>query len=350
MVKYNFIALLLVFITLACSESGARKDNSFLPEAQYNGDYVWLISDTTSYKGQLGNQIQEDFSRPFDVLPQDERSYKVAFSEYIGLNDLMKRWEVMIFAVDLNKPTRLRDYVSAQFKHKLSNSSSFEFSSFIVNDQWAQNQLVIYLVGASEKSLIEGYQKQKETINKMINSHVLKRESRAIEKLNKNHDLAKEIKTSFNFDLIIPIDYRSAGQVEGAKWFIKDIPKGYMSLVFYQESYSDSSMFEKERLIQKRDQVLGKFIKGEFDNEIMSSERRVLIEEETLNFNGQYGKKLNGLWRLKEAFSGGPFNHYAFYNPITQNIVYIDAFVMAPGEKKKPLMRELQGIIHTIKF
>jgi ribosomal protein S11 len=31
-------------------------------------------------------------------------------------------------------------------------------------------------------------------------------------------------------------------------------------------------------------------------------------------------------------------------------IDHVDVFVMAPGDKKKPLIRELEAIVQTIKF
>lgn len=350
MVKVIFNSLLLLFLISCSSNEGGTtiKRNSFLPDAQYNGDYVWLISDTSTWKGAFGKAIQADYSNPYSVFPQDEKSYRVTFSEYIGLNDLMKRWEVMIFAVDLNKDTRLKQYVLRKFQSKLKDHD-IEYESFMLKDQWANGQLVVYLIGASEQALLRGYKKQEQAIREMVDAHVMTRAVKSVNKLTKNKISIKEVDSAYSFNIQIPAEYTSAGNLEKALWYLKDIPTGYQAIVFYSTSYEDSSDFNSEQIIQERDKYLS-FVQGESDEEAMVTERRVVIEDKVISIGNQYCKELRGLWRLKGAFTGGPFVHYAVYNPNTKMINHVDVFVMAPGDKKKPLIRELEAIVQTIKF
>jgi hypothetical protein len=47
---------------------------------------------------------------------------------------------------------------------------------------------------------------------------------------------------------------------------------------------------------------------------------------------------------------GGPFVTYYFENAALKKAFVVDAFIHAPGTKKKPEVRRLEALLSTIKF
>jgi hypothetical protein len=146
------------------------------------------------------------------------------------------------------------------------------------------------------------------------------------------------------------MNFRQGWKDNNFYWYVKDITKGYLGLVVYDADYEDSTAFNMMNVLKKRDVVMGQFITGHDSTKTMMTDHLEMVEEKVITLGGQYAKEFRGLWRLKDEFIGGPFVHYATYNPVSKRITYIDAFVMAPGEDKKAHLKELEAIVHTLKY
>jgi hypothetical protein len=50
---------------------------------------------------------------------------------------------------------------------------------------------------------------------------------------------------------------------------------------------------------------------------------------------------------MEKDFMGGPFASYLLPDAKNNRILFIDAFVYAPGQKKRPEMRRLETVFST---
>jgi hypothetical protein len=59
---------------------------------------------------------------------------------------------------------------------------------------------------------------------------------------------------------------------------------------------------------------------------------------------------LRGLWKLENAFMGGPFINISLLDENRNRVVTVDAFVYAPSLDKRIYVRELEAILNTFKI
>jgi hypothetical protein len=66
--------------------------------------------------------------------------------------------------------------------------------------------------------------------------------------------------------------------------------------------------------------------------------------------NGEYLVELRGLWRLENAFMGGPFISHTILDEKNNRIVTVEGFVYAPSLDKRNYVRELEAILQTFEL
>ena len=81
------------------------------------------------------------------------------------------------------------------------------------------------------------------------------------------------------------------------------------------------------------------------DNYMVVNDEDLPVYEYSLNLDGRYTKELRGIWEMSKDFVGGPFCTYVVINEEKRELVYIDTFVLAPGQKKRNLMQQLEYIV-----
>ena len=47
---------------------------------------------------------------------------------------------------------------------------------------------------------------------------------------------------------------------------------------------------------------------------------------------------------------GGPFVSYMMRNANTNELLFLDGFIHAPGEEKRRYMQELEHVLHSVQF
>ena len=56
-----------------------------------------------------------------------------------------------------------------------------------------------------------------------------------------------------------------------------------------------------------------------------------------------------GLWSMKGDAMGGPFVSHSVVDSASRRIVVAEAFVYAPGMKKRNLLRQVEAALYTMK-
>jgi hypothetical protein len=79
----------------------------------------------------------------------------------------------------------------------------------------------------------------------------------------------------------------------------------------------------------------------------MKTEQRYPVIRNEMAKNGEFLVELRGLWRLENAFMGGPFLSHTILDEKNNRIVTIEGFVYAPSLDKRNYVRELEAILQT---
>jgi len=69
-----------------------------------------------------------------------------------------------------------------------------------------------------------------------------------------------------------------------------------------------------------------------------------------VSFNDKYAIEARSLWRVQGDFMGGPFVTYTFVDEKTNRLFMIDGWVFAPKYDKRDYMRQVEGIIWSLRF
>jgi hypothetical protein len=66
--------------------------------------------------------------------------------------------------------------------------------------------------------------------------------------------------------------------------------------------------------------------------------------------DGRFALEAKGIWEMVNDFSGGPFFTYLVYDQDRGELLFLDAFILAPGEDKRDVMQQMEQILRSARF
>ena len=81
----------------------------------------------------------------------------------------------------------------------------------------------------------------------------------------------------------------------------------------------------------------------------MQIERRMTPSYEEVSFHGAFAAEVRGLWRMENDFMGGPYYSLTFYDEPNVRLITVEGYAYAPYFDKRPYMREIEGIVKSVK-
>ena len=204
-------------------------------------------------------------------------------------------------------------------------------------------------IDALAKALVENF----DGISSRVNEHDLIQLNATTYARGENLGLAGILKERFSAEIIIPTDYKTVlDTVEQNKmiWFRRDTKSGTMNVVLREYDYSGPELltsdqaknrFDEFGINVSSDQPETYIIINNIDLPLLSFDRTI---------NGNYAKEYRGIWEMENDFFGGSYQGYAFVNESTSKMLVMDAFVHAPGQKKRNMIQQLDRIAKRIKF
>lgn len=373
-----FLLPILLLVLTACDQEDKRnqtggrrqiaqvKNNQFTPESSGGEFEVLVFNDNIRRDSTLQNALKQVFQRPYPALPQPEAWFRTAFINADEFNKLHRRHKsvLMVSIIPEDKKTNrvAADNVFSQ-KELQGMANKKGISLRHKWDVHAQPQLVMMLTAPSRKVLLKRLDKYQTAILKPFDEQ----ENRAIEKKvfsgGTKKGLIDELQNNAGYYFLLPMGYdkertyfdkatNSRLQEAGLNhfaWYSLGTGETVSNVMTYDRPYTDS-MLTKKGLIRIRNQVTKQFVKGSGENVYMSVEDRytdvpLIFKKQTINDRTVY--TLKGLWRMKNDFMGGPFRLFAIPDKANDRIVFMDGFVYAAGEDKKPLMKRVEAIMRS---
>lgn len=346
------ICLWVVSVFLFSCENKSRGGdvlNSQLPSAFGSVNSINFISDSIIWKGPIGDSARAYFERYYPILPQREPSMNVRFFTPRNLNDRPIRKELSNFVVltdlsDEESPT------TDMTKRDLKKSVRDSLNMIVARNKWARDQMLVYINGKDESSLMEQLKKYKEYIEEQVHEHqkiILEKEVYSAEL---NPILQNRIRDSFGINIRIPEYYQVAVQEPAFMWIRGESEYVSRNLMFYKLPYRHADQLTPKYMKELRNE-LGLKITTTIDSTFMLiNDVDLPIEFSTTAIDDQYAAVLKGIWEIENDFLGGPFTSYMIQTPDRKELVFIDAFVHAPSKPKRDLMEKLKYIVGTTNF
>ena len=316
---------------------------------------IVVICDQDIWEGAVGDTFRFYFESAYPILPAPEPLFDLRHFtlEQLAGQPLRKELRTYVILTDLSDETSettamvKRDMGPEKFNQALTTGSPF---SSVGKDKWARGQILIYLFQPNQEALKSAITKSFPATARRVNQHDEKQLKASIYVDRINLGLSKLINTKYNLDIKIPGDYVEAyrNDDENVIWLRKDFDEGIMNLVIRKYPYKDQSQFSKSNMIKLRNDFGKKYITSDLEGDFMVVNTEDLpIYEYGIEIDGNYAKEIRGGWEMTEDFSGGPFITYLILNEEKKEFIYVDAFVLAPGNRKRNMMMQLDHIVKS---
>ena len=317
----------LVVSLTACAEGDERKsrDNRVLPDANGGILEIMVVAPDKKWEGMPGNMLRRHFTRMQYGLPQPLPLFNLRQIEPADYKDLLKRSRYQIL---LNQ----EDSVRIQY----------------VKNQYAKNQLLIYLSAPSDTLLTALIQQKEDEIASRLKTMERARLRRRMAPLKRAE--ISPVYAKHKVRLNVPKDYDLDVEEEDLLVYWKKTNLADKGIIVHFRPYPKNEMILGQEIIPLRDSLTELYIRGERDNSFMVTETLIKPQLNAMDIEGRFAYEARGLWRTEHDIMGGPFLSYTIYDEQNEQVIYLDAFIFAPDERKRNALFEMEAILRSIEF
>lgn len=301
---------------------------------------IKVAADSTIWM-ELEPVLRQIFEK-VEYTPQPEKAFKLSQGD---VNNI-KRFKNIIFLSTLDATDQISNSINSSLTDESRKRVATGSIMFVKKEQWARDQIIMFLVGNDLPSLVTKVTELHDEIFFQFDDHWNKIHHEILYQNREQFNVETHLLKTYGWMLRVPVDYRL--EVQSARdrfvMFHRQVPLRWLS-VFWIEA-SDPSLISKEWCIAKRNEIGKKF----YEDETVEEQFESVIAEEVI-FQNRPALKLKGLWKNDEKVAGGPFRMYCFFDEGTERIYFIDMHVFSPALKKGKLhyLRQLDIIANSFK-
>lgn len=298
----RYLIMLFAAVTLAACNRGKQ---TMLPDSGGRPYEVVVIGDSDSI-------LYKVLSAPVGSLPQPEPAFDVSMGAAMNATLRLARNIVVIEA----------DAKLNQIKVKYERNV------------YAEPQLIVRISTPSTAALKNAMQLQNaaDDIRNLIKRNEMKNAVMRLE-LKHNTKLEAEVRQMFGIDMRIPADMQASRKGNDFIWISNDSPTAMTNICIYTS--------------ENRDSVMQTNIKGETDDMYMTTVEGSVVTTK-LTIDGSVRTVRRGLWEMHGDAMGGPFVQHIIKRGDKQRTIVAEAFVYAPGTKKRNLLLNTEAALYTI--
>lgn len=346
---FFFAYTLLLF---ACAD----KDGKNLPPSSGRTGDIFLIMDSTQWKGPLGDVLDSLFNAEMVGLPRKESIFHIRWIDPRKLNFVLKQRRNLIFAVSLDQRTTGATLIKRTFTPESLEKIKSDPNLFSQNSQnlFAKNQEVLFLFSNTEEELIKKIRANGSRLIEYFNLRERERQTYALFKAGELKGIPQALRKDFNCEMRVPFGYQLVMNEPDFLWVRQINPQDDKDIFIARKKYISPDQFKKDSLIAFRDKICRKNIFEDperLDTYLLTETsipfKPVLTRE--INFNKKFAVEMRGLWRTNNLTMGGPFLAFAFVDEPQGYFYYIEGFTFSPGKDQREIMRELETILYTFK-
>lgn len=356
--KY-FIYIFSVFTLLSlysCNDEVTKSYES-KPVALARMNEIVVISDDNLWEGTTQDTFNFYFRSAYPILPSPEPMFDIRHFTPIELDgeSLRKELRTYIILSDLNDmestTTKMlrRDLGEERFL-KAKQDTSFHTS--VGKDKWARDQILIYIFGNGKEELQDAIKTNYSAIAKRIRLHDIGQLEASIYIIkNENSGIMRKLEEKFGFSMRIPGDFVDLKpDEENFMWLRKDAKKAIMNIVVQKFPYTSETQLSIDSIVRMRDVYGKKHISSEPGTYMVTNTKDLPTYDYIYEIDNQYAKEIRGIWEMVNDFKGGPYATYIILNKETNELIFIDTFILGPGQKKRNMMMQLDYIVKSSKI
>lgn len=318
----NVIILIVVVIFSACGS-----DERIVQNSTGKSSEMLVVIDRAHWNGTIGMAIKEYFGQEMTALPQEEpmfNFYTIPESDFTSMFQTHRN----LFMVSI-KPEYTKPYIETR------------------QDLWARPQRVIKINANSDTAFLRLFHEHKKSFLRLYEQAERERIQRAYRSV-PDYTIRNEIIENFGFSLVVPSGFYVAKTTSDFMWIRRETLDFSQAIFIYTYDYKDTLDFSRNSILSMRNIYTQLHVPGTFDGTFMSvAADYIRPVSKRIDFKGRFAVETRGLWEVKEDYMGGPFINYTFVDETGSKIIALDAYVYAPKDRKRDMVRQLEAILYT---
>ena len=325
-IRFGILALLSILI-VSCKD---KDGTSLLPGITGSAFDVLVVGSPKVWRNPAGKVLFDVLNEDMPGLPQSEPLFNISFTSEKDFSSILRPVRnIILFQIDDGLYTQGR-------------------ISYLRN-QWAKPQAVVRITAPNEEEFVRIVKEKKDEYIAFFEEA---ERSRARSYFNRSSfpEGAKILKEQFGVHATIPSTLNKSKIGTDFVWFSNGSYDLRQDIIVYRYPYTGPDDFKLANLLQKRDSVLKANIEGPTSNSYMTTEHRFDVTYKEMNIDGIHRVLMRGLWRVEGDLMGGPFVSKSYLDKDRNQIITIEGFIYAPSHKKRNHIRQLESVIHSLKF
>lgn len=327
MTRISIMPLLGILLFLSSCKN--TDSSSLLPSVKGDANSLVVVISGQNWESEAGDSIRASFSAVLPGLPQDEPMFDMLFVPHANFDKVYKLQRNIVVI-----------QIGPDYKE-----------NFLVSyNPWAKPQIVITIMAPDKEAFVQYFASIQQNVKKLIldfeRERLISNYKSATEQVIYTNLLEKHM-----LDMAIPQGYKLASDSKELVWYTNEYRDIIEGIIIYSYPYTDTNTFTVNYLVDKRNELLKKYVQGEIDGSYITTEERMPVEAKSFYHNGKFAMEMRGLWRMEKGVAmGGPFVSITQYDEKRQRIVTAEGFIFAPAHKKRNLLRRVEAIIYSMKF
>ncbi|HPR18130.1 MAG TPA: DUF4837 family protein [Candidatus Cloacimonadota bacterium] len=336
--------LMCVLLLAACGKNNDNSQKSRLdshkPMSWGHKQDVYVFADDNVWK-YAEHYIRATLERT-EFTTMNEAYFEVKRAPLQEMESFYK-FNNLLFLSDMENDSPVNNYVKKIMGEAISEDiKKNSIGVYPQNNLWANDQFVLFLVGDTERHLLELNIEMQERTFQLFRQRLYDRIS---EQVFKSRTYDPSFFSTFGWELNLPKSYvvykhNPADNFVSFIARLRDKPDRYLSV--YTEPM-ESDRVDDKWLKEKRAELAWKYYD---EDEFLDRD----IRWQRYELGSFSGWKLAGRWQNKKYAVGGAFQSFAFYDADTQTAYLIDNSVYFPDGYKLAALIETEVISRTLKI
>lgn len=359
-VIYGMSLLIMAIIYSSCSSAVMSSS----PHSFGGINKIVVVADQDVWDGPIGDTLRFYLAAAYPVLPQPEPIFDLQHftPEEIDEDTDRLRFRTMMYLADMSQANSataraVKDIVGEENILKMTESAE-KSEIKISRGRWALNQTVLFFYSEGEEAIVNSIRAKSSSIAELIRKNDESILEGRTYYSGKNGSINNNIRESFGVRMAIPGDYTLAlDDDENDFMWIRKLEKAshvHTNILIHKLPYKDISQLEPEGVKMLRDSLGKKYIEsGQIDGSYMRvNDINLPLYHESKAIDDKFTLRLKGIWEMSDDVDmmGGSFVSYMIHNEAKNELLFLDAFVFAPGKKKRDMMQGMEQVLSSVKF
>ncbi len=356
MKKYILLFSFFFLFLSACENNQSTRSDS-LPRSLGDNKEIVVIIDSLLWKGQVGRALRNSFSEEL-ITPQPEPLFHLLHVEPENFNHILKKHHNLIFVTTLDLKSHSNNLIQRWLSEENIEDIKNDTSLYLYQKKnlYAKNQTGLFLFSNTTEQLVKKINENKQKLTHIFNQKEIARLHKSLYAVKEQKILAQNLFDKHNYTIQIPNGYElvkdKIQDKNGFTWLRFSEQKFDKHLIIAYKPYVNEKQTDFQKIIAWRDEIAKTYLFGDPNNlnSFILTETIEPPQFSKVQFKKHYAVKIQGLWRTNNISAGGPFISYLLVDNAKGVLYYVEGFVLAPGQEKRDLLRELEAIILSFGF